>query len=397
MTSGDAIHDNNGAEDMVGTRPARPLPTPPGSFFMAPNHADRRRPVEGNAVSAPIPSEANQRLQFWLSVTVAITVMLAAFGGTRRTSKQPRAADTGPVLDYASPRLATHTSGHSESRFKGWKDLLFTLYGNIGKHRIFTMAGGITFYSIIALFPAIAALVAIYSLFADPAAIRQNLDELGGILPGGAIQVIGGELHRIAAQRSKTLGSAFAIGFAVALWSANSGIKALLDALNLVYDETERRGFIRLNAVSLLFTLSAIGFGILATAALVAVPIVLNYVPVTLSADTFLNYVRWPALLLTMVLGLALLYRFGPSRVAPRWRWISWGSGFAAVTWLAASVLFAWYVAHFGTYNHTYGSLGAVMGFMVWIWISMIVILLGAEVDAELEQRLGPSGRSGRR
>ncbi len=110
--------------------------------------------------------------------------------------------------------------------------------------------------------------------------------------------------------------------------------------------------------------------------------------PWQLSADTLLNYVRWPALFLTMAFGLALLYRFGPSRDAPRWRWISWGSGFAAVTWLAASVLFSWYVANFGTYNQTYGSLGAVMGFMVWIWISMIVILLGAEVDAELEQRL---------
>ena len=174
--------------------------------------------------------------------------MLAAFGSKRRSSRQPRAADTGPALGYASPRLATHTSGHSESFFKGWKDLLFTLYGNIGKHRIFTMAGGITFYSIIALFPAIAALVALYSLFADPEAIRHNLDELGGILPGGAIQVIGGELHHIASQKGKTLGSAFAIGFAVALWSANSSIKALLDALNLVYDETESRGFIRFNA-----------------------------------------------------------------------------------------------------------------------------------------------------
>jgi len=344
----------------------------------------------------PIPHEAKQRLQFWFFAAVTIGLMLAGLGGPhrRRTTKSPRTAGAVSPPDQASPLVTGPRTGRNrESRATGWRGLLLALHGNVGKHRVFTMAGGVTFYSIIALFPAMAALVAIYGLFANPDVIQHNLDELAGILPGGALQVLGGELHRATSQRGKTLGSAFAIGFAVALWSANSGIKALLDALNLVYDETERRGIIRLNAVSLLFTLSAIGFGILATIALVAVPLLLSYVPVALTADTLLNYVRWPVLLLTMALSLALLYRFGPSRVAPRWRWISWGSGFAAVTWLGASVLFSWYVAHFGTYNQTYGSLGAVMGFMVWIWISMIVILLGAEVDAELEQRLAePQG-----
>lgn len=150
-----------------------------------------------------------------------------------------------------------------------------------------------------------------------------------------------------------------------------------------------RRGFITLNAVSLLFTLVAIIFALGAIGGIIILPIVLNYVGLSHFADLLLRLVRWPAMLVIVALGLAFIYRLGPSRKAPRWRWITWGSATATILWLAASALFSFYAANFGNFNATYGSLGAVIGFMTWLWISAIVVLLGAELDAELERQSG--------
>jgi membrane protein len=292
--------------------------------------------------------------------------------------------DAARPRDPSRRRLAD-TSWRTSLR--GWKDILLRLYDEIGEDRVVALAAGVTFYSILALFPAIAALVSLYGLFADPATIASHLDSMKGVLPGGAVQVIGDELHRLTAQRNDTLGLTFVSGLAIALWSANAGMKALFDALNLVNDESEKRGFVKLNAVSLTFTAAAIGFVLLALGAMVVLPIVLDDLGLAGVADRIIRWLRWPALLLVVMLGLALLYRFGPSCAEPRWRWISWGSAIAAVLWLVGSALFTWYAANFGSYEKTYGSLGAVIGFMVWIWISTIIVLLGAEIDAEMEHQ----------
>jgi membrane protein len=268
-----------------------------------------------------------------------------------------------------------------------WKDILVRVYHKIGTDRVIALAAGITFYSLLALFPAIAALVSLYGLFADPTTIASHLDSLAGVMPAGAVAIIGDELRRLVAQRNDALGLTFVVGLATALWSANAGMKSLFDALNLVFDEPERRGFILLNAVSLAFTTTTIGFVIVALGAMVVLPIALDEFGIAALADQLVRWLRWPALLLVVMLGLALLYRFGPSHAQPRWRWITRGSAVAAVFWLVASVLFTWYAANFGSYNKTYGSLGAVIGFMMWIWISTIVMLLGAEIDAALEHR----------
>jgi membrane protein len=269
----------------------------------------------------------------------------------------------------------------------GWKDILWRVYQNIGSDRVVALAAGATFYSILAVFPAIAALVALYGLFADPNTIAAHLDSLSGMLPEGALNVLGDEMKRIAAQGNDTLGATFIVGLATALWSANAGIKSLVDALNLVNKEREKRAFIKLNAVSLTFTSAAIVFVLLAFAAMVVLPIVLDYLGVAGGAELATKILRWPALLIVVMLGLAVLYRYGPSRAQPKWRWITWGSAFAAIGWLAVSMLFSWYAVNFGSYNKTYGSLGAVIGFMVWIWLSIIVILIGAELNAEMEHQ----------
>jgi membrane protein len=161
-------------------------------------------------------------------------------------------------------------------------------------------------------------------------------------------------------------------------------MKSLFDTLNIVYGEKEKRGFVKLNAVSLSFTLAGILFVLGAVGAVVVLPIALKYLGLSDFGDLLLRIARWPALFIVVTVALAVIYRYGPSRETPRWRWITWGSALAAILWLAASALFSWYAANFGKFNETYGSLGAVIGFMTWLWISAIAILIGAELDAEM-------------
>jgi membrane protein len=164
-------------------------------------------------------------------------------------------------------------------------------------------------------------------------------------------------------------------------------MKSLFDTLNIAYGEEEKRGFVKLNAMSLFFTVGGIVFVLAALGSIVVVPVVLNYVGLSDAADLLLRIGRWPAMFVVLTLALAFIYRHGPSREAPQWRWITWGSAVAAILWLGVSALFSWYAGSFGTFNETYGSLGAVIGFMTWLWISAIVILLGAELNAEMEHQ----------
>jgi membrane protein len=253
--------------------------------------------------------------------------------------------------------------------------------------RILAVAAGVTYFGLLALFPAVTALVSLYGLFADVNTINEHLGALSGILPGGAVEIVGDQVKRIAGSGDQALGFAFFFGLALALWSANAGMKAMFDALNVAYDEEEKRGFIALNLRSLLFTVGAILFILVAIAAIVVLPVVLQFIGLGKVTEWLLWIARWPALLAGVVLALAVLYRFGPSRDQVDWRWLTPGSIVAAVVWIAASMLFSWYVANFANYNETYGSLGAVIGFMTWLWISTTIVLVGAELNAEVEHQ----------
>ena len=301
-----------------------------------------------------------------------------------------------PVRDRAEPGRGRSASTPSEVPVRGWKDILLRIWKNIGKDRVVVVAAGVTFYSILALFPAIAALVALYGLFADPAAITSHLDSIAGVVPGGAIEVMRDQITRVASQGRTTLGVTFIVSLLVSLWSANAGIKSLFDALNLVYNESEKRSFVKLNLVSLTFTLLAILFVLLAISAMVVVPIVLNFLGLGATTEMIFKIARWPALFVVVALALAVIYRYGPSREKPRWRWISWGSALAAVCWIGVSILFSWYAENFGSYNKTYGSLGAIIAFMFWIWLSIIVVLIGGEINAETEHQTVRDTTTGR-
>ncbi len=269
---------------------------------------------------------------------------------------------------------------------RGWKDIAVRVYLEFLKDRVLSVAAGVTFYTLLSLFPAIAALVSCYGLFADVGVINEHLAAMQGVLPDSAIQIIGEQVKRIAAKGSGTLGVTFFTSLVLSLWSANAAMKAMFDALNVVYEEEEKRSFVMLNLRSLTFTGGALVFIILALTSIVVLPVVFNFIGLSDSA-WLIAALRWPTLLVVLLGGLAVLYRYGPSREHARWRWVGTGSVVAGVLWLAASLLFSWYVANFGTYNETYGSLGAVIGFMTWIWISSTIVLLGGEINAEMEHQ----------
>ena len=331
----------------------------------------------------PIPTvgPSFRSLPCWLRRRRLNTSSPAAASGRGCPRPPARAPQTD---DDGRGRLATTPS---EIPPRGWKDILLRVYSNVSEHRILALAAGMTYYSLLAIFPALAALVAVYGLFADPSAITRHLDQVSGVLPGGAIEVAREQLTRVASKGSQTLGLTFLIGLGVSLWSANAAMKSLFDTLNIVYGEEEKRGFVKLNAISLLFTVGGIVFVVAALGAIVVIPVALKYIGLSEVADLLLRLGRWPAMFVVLTLALAVIYRYGPSREAPRWRWITWGSALAAILWLGISALFSWYASSFGNFNETYGSLGAVIGFMTWLWISAIVILLGAELDAEMEHQ----------
>ena len=278
---------------------------------------------------------------------------------------------------------------------RGWKDIVWRIFWSIPGDRILSTSGGVAFFALVAVFPAIATVVSLYGLFADAGTIRIHLSLLAGILPGGVLDLIGEQITLISSQRADTLSLAFMVGFLVALWSANSGITALFDALNVVYGEREKRGLLKFYVISLLFTVGMIGFVIAAIGAVVVAPLVLTFMGFVTPAEQLLAILRWPVLLVVGFAWLTVLYRYGPSRQDAKWRWVAWGSATAAILWLGASMLFSWYVANFDSYNKTYGSLGAGVGFMIWIWLSVVIVLLGAELNAEMEHQTAEDSTGG--
>jgi membrane protein len=270
---------------------------------------------------------------------------------------------------------------------RGWTDIFVRTYWEIQSDRLLALAAGVVFYSLVAFFPAIAAGVSSYALFADAATIGKHLSIAADIIPASILDMMNAEITRIAAKSDGKLTFGFLLGLGIALWSANAGMKAMFDALNIIYDEDEKRGLIWLNVVSLFFTVCAIAGVGLAIALVVVFPLLLAAFGLTSFDHPIIGYLRWPVMFVLIILGLAVLYRYGPSRRLMKWRWISVGSVSAALGWLAVSSLFSWYLGNFANYNATYGALGAVVGLMMWLWFSTIVVLVGAELNSEIEHQ----------
>lgn len=273
----------------------------------------------------------------------------------------------------------------------GWRDILSRVKGEVKRDNISIVAAGVAFYALLSVPAMLTAVVSIFGLISDPAQIQQQMQDLSGVLPADAQSIISEQLTRVSTQPQGALTLTLAGSILFALWTASKSISSLITALNIAYGEQEKRGFLKLTSISLLMTLGAVFTAIVAVALVVALPAILGAVGDQLglsdAAKTIASLLRWPILAGVALFAIAVAYHFGPSRERPKWRWVSWGAGLATGLWLVASALFSWYVSSFGNYNETYGSLGAVVILLMWFYLTSFVVLVGAEVNAEMEHQ----------
>lgn len=275
----------------------------------------------------------------------------------------------------------------SEIPKKGWLDIALRVKEELADDNVSLIASGLALYALLAAFPALAAAVSIYGLFASPGDIAQQMQQFADFMPAQGQQILQRELQQLSSHSSTTLGWGLALGILVALWSARKGMVALMTATNVAYGEREQRGFIRQILVSLAFTLGAV-LGFLVVLLLgVAVPLVLKALPLGPATEIAMLVGRWALLWAVAVTGLAIVYRYAPDRKEPKWRWVTWGSAISATLWLIGSLLFALYVRHSATYGETYGALGGVVILLMWFYLSGYIIILGAEINSEMERQ----------
>jgi Predicted membrane protein len=296
-------------------------------------------------------------------------------------------AEARDMPHAAGGRSGDNARSPAELSTHGWRAVLVRVWWEISEDRVLLVAGGVTFYLVLALFPALAAFVSIYGLLADPAAVSGYLGQLQGIVPAAGIEIIGTQLRTLAGQSADALGVSFILGLLVAFWSANGGVKALFDAMNIAYEEEEKRGFISLNLAAFAFTLGAFLLAVLFIVAVGIVPVALAWLGLGPVTELLVRVMRWVLIALVALAAISLLYRFGPSRAPARWSWVSVGAVIATLGWFAVSWGFSLYLQNFADYNATYGALGAVMGLLMWLWISTVVVIVGAELNAEMERQ----------
>lgn len=270
---------------------------------------------------------------------------------------------------------------------RGWKDILLRTKDEIANDHVGLVAAGVAFYALLAIFPMIAAIMAIAGLVAEPEMITAQIEEIGAILPEAAAEIVIGQATEVAGSQEAGLGLAAVIALLLALWSASAGMSSMMEGLNVAYDEKETRGFFKRTAMRLLLTLGVIAGFFVTVAIIVGVPVVLAIFPLGDLAETAASLLRWPVVAILAMLGLAVMYRYGPARDDAEWKWLSIGSVAAVVLWLVGSVAFAYYVSNFGSYNETFGTLGGVVTLLMWLWLSSYIVLMGAELNAEIESQ----------
>lgn len=306
-----------------------------------------------------------------------------------------------------SPQAATVTASGEQSRrgrdarqpseipARGWRDIVLRIKDRLIQDNLSVVAAGVAFFSLLSVFPGLAALVAVYGLVAEPGQAQEHIAYVSVVLPAAARAVLDDQLRTLVRASETTLSVTLFGGLLFMLVSAMRGTKALMFSLNIAYEESENRNFFVFNLSAFLLTLGALVFGVVALSLVVAVPALMGLVNLPEVLRGFVDYARWPLLGAAVMTGLMVMYRFGPSRAEPRWKWASWGAVTATLLWLAASGLFSVYVANFGNYNEMYGSVGAVVILLMWFFISAYAVLLGAELNAEMEHQTKVDTTSG--
>jgi membrane protein len=271
--------------------------------------------------------------------------------------------------------------------FAGWKDIALRVKDEWGDDHVGMAAAAVAFYSFVALIPALAATVSILGLVSRGREPERVIEQLFGALPADATSLLTSQLESISAQSRGALSFGLVIGVVLAMWTASSAMGQLINTINIVYDEEETRNWFLRRATALGLTFGAVVYVAAAAFSVVALPSVIDRTGLDVGTRRVLDFLIWPGLALTFLAALALLYRFAPDRRPARWRWVSVGSIFAVVAWVAMTVLFRLYVSNFGSYNETYGSLAGVVVAMFWLWLTAVLVLLGAEINAEIEHQ----------
>src|SRR5215217_8044610 len=311
-------------------------------------------------------------------------------GGQEAPGGLGAAAGGGPSASHETDPGAVTGNGRGRQAgtpqqipAQGWKDIAKRTGKEVKADQVPLLSAGVAFYALLSLFPAIIAGVSIYGLVADPTTVRDQLAKLTELLSPETAKLVGQQLIQVTSSAGGALGFATVFGILTALWSASSGMKALITGVNLAYDEDETRKFLKLRGLALLLTLGAMLLMGVALASIVGHPPIADTLPTVLR--WLLAIVRFVILGGLLVVGLAVLYRYAPNRDEPKWTWVSWGSGIAALLWVLATIGFALYATFFGNYNKTYGALAGVIILMFWLFLSAFVVLVGAELNTEME------------
>lgn len=267
-----------------------------------------------------------------------------------------------------------------------WWPRLYRVWRNLGRDNISIMAAGIAYYAMLSIFPGMSALVFAYGLVADPLAIEDHVSGLAGVLPGEALQLLADQLHALVSAPVEKLGAGLVVSALVALWSATSGTSAIMNALTIAYDGKEDRGIVHFYALAFGLTVAGAVFSLLALALIAGVPAAAAHLPLSPFWHDHLPQLRWPMLAILAFVWLATLYRLAPNRERPAWDFLRAGTIAASLLWLAGSAGFSFCAAYFGSFDRTYGSLGAVALMLVWLYVTAYITLAGAELNGELQR-----------
>ncbi len=297
---------------------------------------------------------------------------------------------------WVSSAHGRHANSPTEIPATGWKDIVWRLYHEIIQDRVMLIAAGVTYYMLLALVPALSVFVSLYGLFNDRATIGEHLILLAGVMPSGGIDILKDQLTRLTSTPNSTLSLTLVISLVVALWSASAGIKALFDAMNIAYDEAEKRNFFVLNLLAFGFTVGAAIAAVVFLGVVLVIPAIFATFYLGEGFEWLIKIVGYVLMIGLMFLGVGALYRWGPSRQQAKWRWITPGAILTVTITALVSVLFSWYAASFGNYNAAYGSLGALIGLLTWMWLSITILLIGAELNSEVEHQTARDSTTGR-
>ncbi len=268
---------------------------------------------------------------------------------------------------------------------RGWWDIARRVFVRLGDDNITILAAGVSFYAMLAIFPALGAIVTLYALVADPSEVEAHFNSISGIMPADVSHIISRQLVALSSRANNALGFQVIFGLVLAIWSAHRGVDAIVRAITVAYRERETRGFLMMNALTYLLTLGAVLMIVSAMIVIVAVPTALSFLPTSELTDQLTRGISWLVFLALIIIALGLLYRFAPPRTPASWRWLSPGAVMATALWLSGSLAFSFYVTSFANYSKTYGTLGAIIVLLMWFFLSALAVILGATMNAEME------------